>query len=282
MNIAYIGLAGRILLLGVERIIVKRLGTQIDPAAGAFHLFFIGAVALIPWATGGAISDWTFLKPMAFASFIYALAFILYVRSLADGEASLVGPLYNFNVFFLSIGAWAVLREPLPPQKIAGLIFLLIGASFLTGQASFEASVKALYTDSPCRHMMAASLLIACGRIIDKNLVGQVPPLAYAIFLYLAIACWLALYLVVMGRGGNILQVIRQRPRIAITCGVVNGYSYLCLLWALGQFNVSLVEPLSMLSILVTMALSKYILTETLGNRIWAAIIMIGGAALIV
>ena len=94
--------------------------------------------------------------------------------------------------------------------------------------------------------MMGASLLIATGRIIDKNLVGQVEPLVYALFLYLAIAFWLGAYL---------------------------------LLWALSEYHVSMVEPMSML---ITLVLSKIVLLETLGTRIWGAVFMIGGAALLV
>ena len=60
-----------------------------------------------------------------------------------------------------------------------------------------------------------------------------------------------------------------------------NGYSYVLMLLALTAYDVSIVEPLSMLGILITMGLSRVVLNETLGNRVIGAVIMIGGAALL-
>jgi transporter family protein len=203
------------------------------------------------------------------------------VSSLSQGDASLVTPLYNFNIFFLAIGASWFLTEPLTATKVAGLGFLLVGASFLIGESSFSRSLSSLTTNGPCRQMIGASFLIAIGRIVDKAHIGELNPYIYALFLYLSISFWVGLYLLFTGRAGEISKVFKCRPALAITCGIGNGYSYICLLWALTSYNVSVVEPLSMLSVLVTLFLSKVYLGETLGHRIYGAMIMIGGAILI-
>ena len=171
-----------------------------------------------------------------------------------------------------------VLAEPLPPVKLAGLAFLLYGASLLKREGNWVGSVKALVRDRACQYMAAASLLIAVGRLVDKTLIAEAPPRWYACLLYFAISGWVFLFLVVKGRVGAVVSLFREKPGLSIVSGAINGYSYLCLLFALKSIDVSVAEPASMLGMIITLLLSKVILKETLGSRLLGAAIMVAGA----
>ncbi|MGC9342611.1 MAG: EamA family transporter, partial [Bacteroidales bacterium] len=122
---AYLALAGRILMLGYERIVVKQLGQDSDSVGAAFLFFSIATLFLAPVLFFIDMpADWSFLKWVFLAAAIYSNTFVLYVRSLSLGEASLVGPLYNFNIFFLLILTSIFLGEEITWLKVGG-IFLL-------------------------------------------------------------------------------------------------------------------------------------------------------------
>lgn len=285
MLYAYLALAGRILLLGVERIVVKRLGHDSHYMAAAFHFFALGAAMLLPFVLTDLPSSWSFVfKPMASGLF-YALGFALYVKSLAEGEASLVSPLYHFNVFFLAILAFFFLGEPLTILKVGGLLLLVYGATYLNRQKNILQSMKALITDAPCRYMIITSLLLACGRIVDKYAISFTPageedvsPLAYVFVLYVVISLYIFIMTLFKGKTAEIGKVLKTAPWLALICGAINSYSYLFLLYAMRYFDVSVAEPISMLSVIVTILLAWKTFGEDIRTRLVGAGIMVAGA----
>lgn len=286
LSLPILALAARIVLLGFERIVVKRLGTNVDPFAPTFLFFALGAVLLLPFVPWDLpLEEWKAMSVSFGAGVFYAAAFTCYVHSLSTGEASLVSPLYNSNVLFLALLAFFFLGEPLTVPKIGGLALLVYGASHLNPQGSFLKSVKAILTDRPCRFMVLASLLIACGRVADAYVVSaaklSVDPVAYCFVLYSVIAFYVFIALAVRGRIKDISAMMRTRPIAATIAGGINGYSYLFLLVAMTQIDVSIAEPASMLSVLVTLFLARKAFNERIGKRLFAAAIMLAGAWLL-
>ncbi len=281
MDPALPALAGRIVLLGAERVTVKIMGTGASSLAATFLFFFLGGLCLLPFTILES-APWGVLLPRALASgSFYSVAFILYVRSLSTGEASLVGPLYNFNVFFLALIAALFLGEPLGVLKIVGLCLMVFGASYLQPRHSFIASMRAVIQSRPCQMMMAGSLLIAVGRVIDKSGMQYAPPITYCTVLYFVISAYLMVLISVKGRAGAVLRLMGERPAAAVLSGAINGFSYLLLLVAMKDIDVSIAEPVSMLGILVTLLLSKLVLREEIGARWAAAGLMLAGVFLL-
>lgn len=281
-----LALAARIILLGFERIVVKRLGANVDPFAPTFLFFALGAVLLLPFVPWDLPAEQWKAMTVSFGSGIfYAAAFTCYVHSLSMGEASLVSPLYNANVLFLAVLAFLFLGEPLTLPKLGGLALLVYGASQLNPQGSFLKSVKAILTDSACRFMVLASLLIACGRVADAHVVSaarlNTDPVAYCFVLYSVIALYVLIALLVRKRTGDIVTLMTKRPVAATIAGGINGYSYLFLLVAMTRIDVSIAEPASMLSVLVTLVLARRAFGEQIGKRLVAAVIMLAGAWLL-
>ena len=74
------------------------------------------------------------------------------------------------------------------------------------------------------------------------------------------------------------VDLFKRKYKIALACGLVNAFSYLFLVVAFMGIEVSTVEPLTMLSMIVTLILSKLYLKEQIGNRMLGVAIMIVGA----
>lgn len=282
MSLPMLALAGRVLTLGVERIVVKRMGSRADSFCSTFLFFFVGALFLLPFVLLEPMGTWDFL-PMALVSgLFYSVAFVCYVRALSLEEASLVSPLYNFNIVFLAGIAFIFLGEPLSVYKGVGLVLLVYGASRLHGNghgpASFVQSMSGLLHNKGCRFMMAASLLIAVGRVIDKSNMQTTSPLVYCFFLYVIIAGYVFVYVLLGQRVMGIVRIMQEQPWTALASGAINAYSYLFLLVAITSIDVSVAEPVSMLGMIVTLFLSKWFLHEDVSKRWFAVLVMLTGA----
>ncbi|MDD2714957.1 MAG: DMT family transporter [Candidatus Wallbacteria bacterium] len=276
---AYLALLGRILLLGWERIVVKSLGEKADSRVVAFHFFGIATLLMLPFVFFTARpSDYYFLIRVCISSLVYSASFSLYVKSLSMADASLVSPLYNFNVFFLLILTTVFLGESLTIYKIAGMSLLVYGASFLSRQRNLLLSLGALFKNRACLMMIVSSCLIAVGRTIDGDTVKSVSPLIYATCLYAGISLVLFLVVVISGRRSEIISLVRENPWTVLAAGAINSYSYLFLLISFTRIDVSVAEPSSMLSMVVTVFLARLIFREEIRERLIGVIIMIIGA----
>jgi transporter family protein len=276
---AYLALSGRILMLGYERIVVKQLGQGSDSVGAAFLFFSIATLFLFPVLFFVPIPDnWNFMGWVILAGAIYSNTFVLYVRSLSLGEASLVGPLYNFNVFFLLLLTSIFLGEKITWLKITGIILLFYGTSYLNRQKNPVKSLKALFSDKACQLMILCSLLMAFGRTIDGYAVRSVSPVFYSFTLYFTISLFLLAYLLIKKRWSFTMQLLKAKPVPSSIAAFINAYSYLFLVIAFTKIDVSIAEPASMLSMIITVILAHFVFGEKIRDRIIGVIIMIAGA----
>lgn len=278
----YAALIGRIFLLGYERIILKQLGLKSDYLSASLVFFLFASVSLLPFAViTNPPENFNFLLPALISGFIYSLAFFLYVKSLTLGEASLVSPLYNFNVLFLMILASIFLNESITLSKTAGILLLLYGASFLKKNRNVFSSLKNLFFNTPCRLMILSSLLTALGRTVDGFFSADVSPIHYAFAINTSIFLYQLIFILLKGKIKNSLNLLKKHPVLSGISGFVNGYSYMLLLFAFKGISVSIAEPASMLSLIITAVLAFLIFKENIKERLTGSVIMIAGAGLL-
>lgn len=282
LSLAVAAMAGRIALLGFEKIVFKRLGTGRDSLAVLFLVGFAGSLMLLPFAFGEKVASWSFLPAAAVTALVYLTGITLYVKALSEGEVSLVSPVYSFNVFFLLLLSVVFLGEGMTPWKVAGMALMVMGSAFLNRTSGWAASLKSLCMDRACRIMVGASLLIAVGRVIDARIVGLVaenpPTVAYAVVQSAFMALFAFAALVSRGKGKLPFELFRERPWSALGAVACNIYAYLLLLFALRGMEVSLAEPLSMLGTLISVILARFMFGEAIRDRLVGATVMIGGA----
>ena len=281
--VSYFALLGRILLIGIEKIAIKELAEEDNNLIVTFLFFFLALFFFLPFVIfSKKPNDFSFLKTTIITSLIYTNSFILYVKSISISEVSLVAPLYNINVFFLIILTSIFLDEKITILKIIGLILLIYGSSFLNRQENLFLSIKALFKDKGSKIMILSSLLIAIGRTIDGQVTKTgVSPLFYSFFLYLFITIILFFIILLTKKSKGVNVLLRKKPLLSILAGMVNAYSYLFLLIAFKNIDVSLAEPSTMLGTIITLILSKYIFKEDIKYRLIGVLIMILGTCLI-
>ncbi len=282
MILVYLALLGRILLLGYEKILVKKLVNNGTSEITAFLYFFIASCTLVPTLFFTSFPrDFSFLIPLSVSSFLYAIAYLFYVKAFSLGEVSLVAPLYNLNLVFLLILTTLFLGEKLTLTKVCGVLLILYGASLLGQEKHFTSSILYLFRNRAPLYMLLSSFFIACGRTIDGYAISHISPIIYAFGINLGISLFILFYLVFTKRVGDILPFFIERLSGSIQLGFINSYSYLLLLFAFTRIDVSIAEPFSMLSIVVTVIFAYIIFKEEIRKRLIASSIMVGGAWLL-
>jgi len=278
MWLAYLALAGRIVLTGYEKIIFKQVAEKSGSVEAVSLIFTTGTVFLTPLVfTVQPPESYGFLWIAALASLVYTVQTVFYVKSLSRGEASLVGPVYYFGLFFLLFLTTVFLEESLDILKIFGIVLLIYGMSFLNRKQHILNSLKALVTDRACQFMMLSSLLVAVGRTVDGFMVRSVHPIIYAYSLCIITCLFLFLYLVFTRRLAGAAGLFKTRWKIGSVAGAVDIYSYQLLIFAITRIEVSIAEPASMLGLIVTVVLAYFIFKEKIQERLIGVVIMIAG-----
>lgn len=278
---AYFALIGRIILLGAERLIVKGLGSDGDNVDGVFVFFGLGALFLLPFAIGENPGDYSFTFFALSSGLLYSFANIFYFKSLNMGEVSLVTPIGNLNIFFLFILSVIFLHERFTLYKVLGILLIFYGTSSLKREGNFLKSMQAILSDKSCLYMLIYSFLVASGRIIDKLAGNRVSPMLYSFSVYAFVAVIMFVYLAFNGRTRDILLLIKKKPLYSVSSGFTNAFTYLFLLIAIETIEVSVAEPLSMLSTIVSVALGALILKENVQSRLMGIILTMAGGWLI-
>ncbi len=280
--LAYVFLSLRIVFLALERITVKKLGDfegTLEKNIGAtFLFFFIGALSLIPFVFNERIESLDFIFPVLVNGIIYSVYASFYVISLASGEASLVTPVSSLGSLVLLFLSVIFLGESFNLSKVAGILIIIFGLSYLKKSKSFFASIKHLFKEKAVLLMFTAVTIQSFGRILDKVFIIKMNPVTYVFFLYLMISFYLFLFLVYQGKIHSIWEVFKVKPLWALASGFINGYSYYFLMLALRDIELSIAEPLSQTSMVITVLLSAVFFREKIKDKMAASlIILIGG-----
>ena len=95
-------------------------------------------------------------------------------------------------------------------------------------------------------------------------------------FLYLMVSFYL--FKAFKGESMLIFCLLKAKPGWALASGIINGYSYYFLMMAIKDIKLSLAEPLSQTSMIITVLLSAVFLNEKIKDKIAGAlIILLGG-----
>ncbi|ODN31480.1 DMT family transporter [Fervidobacterium thailandense] len=269
----------RILLLGYERIAGSKISKGSPTFVAAWGFFFFSFIAFAPFFNSLTFNS---ILRALLSGTIYSISFTLYTYALGHEDTSVVAPLYNLNAIFLVFLSSIFLGEKLSVWKILGAVMMVYGISFLKKGENLRISYVNLLKSKGALSMILASLLMAFGRIVDRRLTINSDPLNYSVAIYLVISAYIFLYGVLYGNSpGEYLDLVRTKWPHLIAGGICNAYSYYALLRAFNYLGVSVAEPLSMLSVFVTMFFAKLLIREHIGLRIVAAVFLISGAFLV-
>lgn len=280
--ISVIAMISRIILLGAERIFLKKL-ERYDSVVIAGLFFLIAAVFLTPVFFVVKNLSWElFVRgyPALISSLLYAVGFFFYVRAIALEDTSLIAPLYNSSLLWLMMFGFVFLGENVTIFRIIGAISIFLGM-FILYPGSISQKLQAIRGSQGSIYMIIGSVFLAIGRTIDAYSIRSVDPRFYAFLINLYVGVYLLIYSLLQGKFTIIVESFQFDWKNLIYAGITNGWSYLFLLIAIQGLELTVAEPLSLLSIFVTAFLGKRIFGENVSHRIPGMVIIVVGAFLL-
>ncbi len=282
--IGVFALAGRVLFLGSERIFLRKL-KEFSSLVVSSWFFLLAAIFLIPFMFTTVIGNFpiTAVYAAALSSLIYAIGFYLYVKALSLEEASIIAPLYNFALIWLLVLSFIFLRGAVTTNRVIG-IFTIVTGMFLLYPGSLKNRLRALRNSKGSLLMIFGSVFLATGRIIDTITISHADEKIYAFFINLFIGLYLLIFNLIINPKKYIRETkstFQKSSWTMILSGVVNGWSYLLLLIAIQNLQVTVAEPASLLSVLVTALFAKLYLGEKVKERLFGIVIILVGSSLL-
>lgn len=149
--------------------IVKHVGSAVPAAQAAFLRYVLGLVFLLPMIRPilAAKLDARQLRLFGWRGLAHTLAVILWFYAMARIPIADVTAMNYLAPVYVTLGAALVLREPLPPRRMAAIGAALIGALIILRPGFRE-------IDSGHIAMLGTALMFAVGYLIAKQLSGEV------------------------------------------------------------------------------------------------------------
>lgn len=244
-------------------------------------LQIIVSLMLLPFVknlpTGTWVWGWTLV-----AGFLYGVSSIIVFNAYSFGDVSIIAPLFNFQPVVVLILAVLFLGEGFTIQKFLGIMFVLIGATYLKKSHSVKSSLKSLFELKSARLALIATTLFSVARTIDKMVLPYFDTMTYSFVQWILPGAIVASYVLRKYEVHKFVRFFKKRFNIILINAICGGFGYVFFLMALRTAEVSIIAPLVNLNTLFAVILSHKFLGEKLNGRLLAVTIMIIGAALVV
>lgn len=149
--------------------LVKHIGDDVPAAQGAFIRYVLGLVFLIPMIRPilAARLSARQIKLFAARGVVHTIAVILWFFAMARIPIADVTAMNYLSPVYVTLGAALLLKEPLPPRRLAAVIMALIGAVIILRPGFREVDVGHIA-------MLGTALMFAAGYLVAKQLSGEV------------------------------------------------------------------------------------------------------------
>ena len=301
MHAGYLYLLGRVIGMGLERPLVKRLGRGMDATAvtvtyvGLGEVFFLVLIAAAALRQPGYFDGMLAWLPLALIpSLFHALSFHTFVRAMEVGEVSLLTPLFAAGFILMYIYDVLAGYAQLNWLPLSGVLLVALGVSFLNpgaddadgSQSPLAWNWRKLDPRWILRQPGAVLMLInafgvATARYFDKTLAAEAEPLLYALVVNLPTVL---IGLALLARKSSLREITRlisQRWQVATVLVVLGQGAFLLALLAFDYFPPSVVEPVTQLNVFIAVALGGLWFGERVRTRWLPSAMVVAGAVML-
>lgn len=149
--------------------IVKHVGSDVPAAQGAFLRYLLGLVFLVPMMRPILAAHLTRRQVKLFVGrgIVHTLAVILWFFAMARIPIADVTAMNYLSPVYVTLGAALLLKEPLPPRRLAAVGIALLGAVIILRPGFREVDIGHIA-------MLGTALFFAAGYLTAKQLSGEV------------------------------------------------------------------------------------------------------------
>ena len=246
--------------------IVKHIGDAVPAAQGAFLRYLLGLVFLIPMIRPILAARLTRrqLKLFAGRGVVHTVAVILWFYAMARIPIADVTAMNYLSPVYVTLGAALVLKEALPPRRLAAVIMALIGALIILRPGFRE-------IDEGHIAMLGTAVMFAIGYLIAKQLSGEVSATVVVGMLSVTVTIGLAPFAAAVWVPVDMVNI---GWLFLVACFATAGHYSMTLAFAAAPLTVT--QPVTFLQLIWAVLLGAIVFDEAIDG--W---VVFGGAVII-
>lgn len=201
-------------------------------------------------------------------------SWLCYFRALQLGDINKVVPIDKSSTILTILLAFLFLHEEISAPKASGVVLIAVG-TFLMIEKKAVAPEKAPAGKSWLFYALLSALFASLTAILGKiGISGVESNLGTAIRTgVVLVMAWFMVF--VTGKQNKIREIPKKELLFISLSGLATGSSWLCYYKALQDGLASVVVPIDKLSILVTVAFSRFVFREKLTGKSALGLILI-------
>ena len=245
--------------------IVKHIGNDVPAAQGAFVRYLLGLVFLVPMIRPILAAHLTKRQVKLFVGrgVVHTVAVILWFFAMARIPIADVTAMNYLSPVYVTLGAALLLKEPLPPRRLAAVIMALIGALIILRPGFREIDIGHIA-------MLGTALMFAAGYLIAKQLSGEVSPAVVVGMLSITVTIGLAPFAYAVWVP---ISLANLGWLFLVACFATAGHYSMTLAFAAAPLTVT--QPVTFLQLIWAVILGAVVFAEPVDG--W---VVLGGAVI--
>lgn len=246
--------------------IVKHVGSDVPAAQAAFLRYLLGLVFLLPMIRPILAAQLTHRQLRLFAGrgVVHTLAVILWFYAMARIPIADVTAMNYLSPVYVTLGAAVLLKETLPPRRLAAVGFALLGALIILRPGFRE-------IDSGHIAMLATALFFAAGYLTAKQLSGEVSAAVVVGMLSITVTIGLAPFAFAVWVPVSLTDL---GWLFLVACFATAGHYSMTLAFAAAPLTVT--QPVTFLQLIWAVCLGYFVFKEPVDG--W---VILGGAVIL-
>ncbi len=245
--------------------LVKHVGSDVPAAQAAFLRYFLGLVFLIPMMRPIFAAHLTRrqFKLFAWRGVVHTLAVILWFYAMARIPIADVTAMNYLSPVYVTLGAALLLKEKLPPRRLAAVIMALVGAVIILRPGLREVDMGHIA-------MLGTALLFAAGYLIAKQLSGEVSAAVVVGMLSITVTIGLAPFAAAVWVP---VSLVNLGWLFLVACFATAGHLTMTMAFAAAPLTVT--QPVTFVQLIWAVALGALVFSEPVDG--W---VVLGGAVI--
>lgn len=245
--------------------LVKHVGSDVPAAQAAFLRYFLGLVFLIPMMRPILAAHLTRRQVKLFAGrgVVHTLAVILWFFAMARIPIADVTAMNYLSPVYVTLGAALLLKEPLPPRRLAAVVMALVGAVIILRPGLREIDLGHIA-------MLGTALMFAAGYLVAKQLSGEVSPAVVVGMLSITVTIGLAPFAAAVWVP---VTLVNLGWLFLVACFATAGHLTMTMAFAAAPLTVT--QPVTFLQLIWAVALGAAVFGEPVDG--W---VVFGGAVI--
>lgn len=245
--------------------IVKHIGDGVPAAQGAFLRYVLGLVFLIPMIRpilAARLSARQF-KLFAARGVVHTVAVILWFYAMERIPIADVTAMNYLSPVYVTLGAALILKEALPPRRLAAVVMALIGALIILRPGFREIDMGHIA-------MLGTAVMFAMGYLIAKQLSGEVSATVVVGMLSVTVTVGLLPFAIAVWEPVSLANI---GWLFGVACFATAGHYSMTLAFAAAPLTVT--QPVTFLQLIWAVVLGAVVFDEAVDG--W---VVFGGAVI--